>query len=61
MVTQGGYRVDCAVGGQGHAPRCINEVGTEIGLLINGVVIDTGVSVGDESARRGLRYYVFIP
>ncbi len=59
-LAAGGYRVFYAAGGQGHEPRCINEVGTQLGLLINGVQINTGVQVGDESARRGLRFDAFL-
>lgn len=55
-LAAGGYRVFYAAGGQGHDPRCINEVGTELGLLINGVQINTGVKVGDEAARPVLRF-----
>lgn len=55
-IAAGGYRVYYAAGGQGHEPRCINEVGTEMGLLINGVQINTGVKVGDETANPGLRF-----
>ena len=43
----GGYRVDYAAGGQGHDPPCTNVVGAEIGLLANGVLLDTGARVGD--------------
>ena len=60
-LAAGGYRVLYAAGGQGHEPPCINEVGTEIGLLINGIQINTGVKVGDEAARPVFRYDVFIP
>lgn len=59
-LAAGGYRVFYAAGGQGQDPPCINGVGTELGLLINGVHIRTGVKVGDEAARRGLRFDVFI-
>ncbi|MEO6397508.1 MAG: hypothetical protein ABIP13_03465 [Tepidiformaceae bacterium] len=55
-LAAGGYRVLYAAGGQGHEPRCINEVGTEMGLLINGVQINTGVKVGDETANPAFRY-----
>jgi hypothetical protein len=43
----GGYRVDYAAGGQGHDPPCTNVVGAEMGLLVNGVLVDTGARVGD--------------
>lgn len=59
-VAVGGYRVFYAAGGQGHSPRCINEVGSALGLLINGVRIDLGVKVGDEAARPALRFDVSI-
>lgn len=59
-LAAGGYRVFYAAGGQGHSPRCINEVGSELGLLINGVRIDMGVKVGDESTRPALRFDVSI-
>ncbi len=60
-LAAGGYRVLYAAGGQGQQPPCINEVGSEIGLLINGVQINTGVKVGDEAARPVFRYDVFMP
>ena len=59
-VAVGGYRVFYAAGGQGHEPRCINEVGSALGLLIDGVQIDVGVKVGDEAARPALRFDVSI-
>lgn len=59
-IAAGGYRVLYAAGGQGHDPPCINQVGTELGMLINGIQIDSGVKVGDEAARRGLRFDVSI-
>ncbi|MEP6871212.1 MAG: hypothetical protein ABI939_05105 [Anaerolineaceae bacterium] len=59
-VAAGGYRVFYAAGGQGHEPRCINEVGSELGLLINGVPINVGVKVGDEAARPALRFDVSV-
>ena len=59
-IAAGGYRVFYAAGGQGHSPRCINEVGSALGLLINGVRIDLGVKVGDEAARPALRFDVSI-
>ena len=46
-AAAGGYRVDYAVGGQGHEPPCINQYGTRLGLVVDGVVTDTGVHVGD--------------
>lgn len=60
-LAAGGYRVLYAAGGQGHAPRCINEVGTELGLLVNGVQINTGVKVGDETRGTAFRFDVAIP
>ena len=49
-TAEGGYRVDYAAGGAGHDPPCINQVGAEMGLLVNGVLVDTGVRVGDLQA-----------
>ncbi len=46
-AAAGGYRVDYAAGGQGREPPCINEFGSLLGLLVDGVLTDTGVHVGD--------------
>ncbi len=55
----GGYRVLYAAGGQGQTPPCINEVGTEIGLLVNGQLTNSGVHVGEAGV--ALRFDVAIP
>lgn len=59
-LEAGGYRVDYAAGGQGHTPPCINEVGTELGLLVNGVHVASGVPVGPE-AGVAFRFDVAVP
>jgi hypothetical protein len=59
-TVAGGYRFNYAGGGQGHDPPCINEVGKEIGLLVNGVHTSSGHSVGP-SAGLALRFDVAIP
>jgi hypothetical protein len=59
-TTAGGYRFDYAAGGQGHEPPCINQVGSEIGLVVNGVAVDSGHSVG-LSAGVALRFDVAVP
>ena len=56
----GGYRVLYAAGGAGQTPPCINEVGTEIGVLVNGVLVNSGVHVGPEASIL-LRFDVAIP
>ncbi|MEX1104486.1 MAG: hypothetical protein WED87_09560, partial [Dehalococcoidia bacterium] len=48
-LEAGGYKVNYAAGGQGHTPPCINEVGTELGLLVNGVHVPFGALVGPET------------
>lgn len=55
----GGYRVDYAAGGQGHEPRCINEVGSRMGLLVGGVLTETGVAVGEPGV--ALRFDLALP
>ena len=49
----GGYRIFWAAGGGGHEPPCINQVGTMMGILVNGVHTSLEVAVG----RSGLAYY----
>jgi hypothetical protein len=56
----GGYRVTYAAGGQGQTPPCINEVGAEIGLLVNDVLVSSGVQVGPD-AGLALRFDVAVP
>jgi hypothetical protein len=56
----GGYRVLYAAGGAGQTPPCINEVGTEIGVLVNGLLFNSGVHVGPEASIL-LRFDVAIP
>lgn len=60
VTDAGGYRVLWAAGGAGQTPPCINEVGTELGLLVNGVLVNTGKPVGPESAPV-LRFDVAVP
>lgn len=45
-LAAGGFRIDWAAGGGGHEPRCINEVGSMMGLLVNGVHTSFEVAVG---------------
>lgn len=59
-TSAGGYRFNYAGGGQGHDPPCINEVGRELGVLVNGVLKSSGYSVGP-SAGLALRFDVAIP
>ena len=56
----GGYKVQYAAGGQGHTPPCINEVGSELGLLVNGVHVASGVHVGPE-ATHAYRFDIAVP
>ncbi len=60
-TNAGGYRVLYSGGGQGQTPPCINQVGTEIGVLIDGVVRNTGILVGDPVFGIALRFDVTIP
>jgi hypothetical protein len=63
-IAEGGYRVLYAAGGGGHEPRCINEVGTRIGVIVNGVQVDSPVVVGapeDGGAGVAYRFDVAIP
>lgn len=57
----GGYRVFYAAGGQGFTPRCINEVGSEIGLLVNGESAESGSHVGDVETRLLFLFDVSLP
>lgn len=57
----GGYQVKYAAGGQGHEPPCINEVGTELGILVNGVLVNSGILVGDPEFGLVLPFDVAIP
>ena len=56
----GGYKVQYAAGGQGHTPPCINEVGTELGLLVNGVHVPFGAAVGPDTGV-AFRFDIAIP
>ena len=56
----GGYRVDYSAGGQGHTPPCINQVGTELGLLVDGTLVSSGVAVGPD-AGLAFRFDVALP
>jgi hypothetical protein len=60
-AAAGGYRVDYAAGGAGHDPPCINQVGTEIGLLVGGALVSSGRTVGDPETGLALRFDVAIP
>lgn len=60
-TAAGGYHVRYAAGGQGHEPRCINEVGSELGLLVNGQLVRSGVAVGDPAAYLVFRFDVAVP
>lgn len=63
-LAAGGYRVDYAAGGAGREPRCINEVGSRLGILVDGVNVDAGVIVGAwENGGAGLawRFDIAIP
>lgn len=60
-TAAGGYRVLYAGGGQGQTPPCINEVGTEMGVLVNGVLKNSGVLVGDPVFGAAFRFDVTIP
>lgn len=60
-AAAGGYSVFYAAGGQGHEPPCINQVGSEIGVEVNGTVVGSGVHVGDPAANPALRFDVAIP
>lgn len=57
----GGYRVRYAAGGQGHEPRCINEVGSELGVLVNGAQLSSGILVGDPEFGLALRFDIDVP
>ncbi len=57
----GGYRVFYAAGGQGHEPPCINQVGSELGVMVNGQAVQSGVRVGDEASRLVFRFDVALP
>lgn len=58
----GGYRVLYAAGGQGHEPPCINQVGSIVGLIVNGQSVSSGVPVGPEpGAGIALLFNVAIP
>jgi hypothetical protein len=56
----GGYKVNYAAGGQGHNQPCINEVGTELGLLVNGVHVPFGALVGPQTGL-AFRYDIALP
>lgn len=60
-VAPGGYRINYAAGGQGHSPPCTNVVGSQIGLLVNGILTESGVAVGDPQGRLVLRFDVAVP
>ena len=60
-AAAGGYRVLYSAGGQGQSPPCINEVGTEMGILVNGVLKNTGILVGDPVFGAAFRFDVTIP
>jgi hypothetical protein len=53
----GGYRLDYAVGGAG----CPNRVGVSIGVLVNGVIVPTGKTVGSGGAGVPDRFDIAIP
>ena len=53
----GGYRLDYASGIAG----CSNRVGATIGVLVNGQVFDSGITVGDGAAIPFLRFDVAVP
>lgn len=60
----GGYRVFYAAGGQGHVPPCINEVGAQMGILVNGILTDANVTVGarqNGGAGEAFQFDVAIP
>lgn len=57
----GGYAIQYNAGGQGHTPPCINQVGTEMGILVNGQLIDSGVKVGDNIAYLIYRFDIALP
>lgn len=46
---------------QGHVPRCINEVGSELGILVNGVVVNSGILVGDPDFGLAFRFDIDVP
>ncbi|MBA4180353.1 MAG: hypothetical protein C0506_07185 [Anaerolinea sp.] len=51
-LAAGGFRIDWAAGGGGQEPRCINEVGSMMGILVSGVHTSFEVAVGQS----GLAY-----
>lgn len=61
-ITQaGGYSIFYAAGGQGHEPPCINQVGSELGVLVNGRAEQSGVRVGDPISRLVFTFDVALP
>jgi len=60
-VQAGGYRVLYGAGGQGQVPPCINQVGTVVGIVVNGVYYSSGRTVGDPETGLVLRFDVAIP
>jgi len=60
-LAEGGYVVRYAAGGQGHVPRCINEVGSELGILVNGIVVNSGILVGDSDFGLAFRFDIDVP
>lgn len=57
----GGYFIDYAAGGQGHKPPCNNVVGSEMGIIVNGTLYNSGVHVGDLEAYLFFRYDLNVP
>lgn len=60
-TEEGGYRIRYAAGGQGHVPRCINEVGSELGIMVDGRTVASGVLVGDPDFGLAFRFDVALP
>ena len=61
ITEAGGYGIFYAAGGQGHEPPCINQVGSEIGVLVNGQAEQSGVMVGDPISRLVFTFDVALP
>ncbi len=61
MEADGGFRIFYAAGGQGFDPPCINEVGSLIGILVDGRQADTGVAVGAPEAYLVFRHDFDLP
>ena len=57
----GGYYIDYAAGGQGHEPPCINVVGSQLGIIVNGHLYNSGVTVGDPAAYLFFLFDVNVP